>query len=100
MRKIQIKFNRNNFNDEKDVRISNLEKLLQKKINGHEISIKNMTKFFDSLDKKNTKIVSEKDEEIMALKQKIQEFDEVIKNFDKIYRELNSEKIDLQLKCS
>jgi hypothetical protein len=91
-------FNRNNINDEKDAKISSLEKFLQEKIDGHEIFVKHTTKMFDSLDKKGKKIVSIKDKEIMALKHKIQEFDKVIKGFNEFYGNLNSEKMNLQLK--
>jgi hypothetical protein len=91
-------FNRNIFNDEKDVRIYNLEKLLQEKIDGHQIFVKHAKEMFESLEKNNKNILSKKDKEIMALKLKIQDLDKIIKHFSRIYEELNSKKFDLQVK--
>jgi Mg2+ and Co2+ transporter CorA len=91
-------FNRNIFDDEKDVRISSLEKLLQEKINGHEFFVKHAKEMFDSLETNNKYTLSKKDKEVMDLKLKIQDLDKVIKHFSKLCEELNSEKFDLQLK--
>jgi hypothetical protein len=90
--------NRNNINYEKDAIISNLQKLLQEKINGHQIFVKHAKEMFDSLETNNKYILSKKDKEIVTLKHKIQEFDKIIKGFNEFYGNLYSEKINLQLK--